>query len=109
MVRCFRDDRGFLRAEVEGHPALGSYLEQDIQASPECCQAVLHAIAEVESRTSNLWEGTGNAFSVTIRPDHVTVENVWDESMRPEELSLADFKKALQDWLKCISEAAQSG
>ncbi|HWE93606.1 MAG TPA: YacL family protein [Tepidisphaeraceae bacterium] len=103
MVTCYHDSHGFARAEVRGHPAVSAYLEQDIQASPETCREVLHAIEEVESGKVNEWEGTGNAFTMSVRPDGVTIENVWDESMGVETLSISDFKTILNEWLKFVS------
>jgi hypothetical protein len=104
MTRCFRDDNGFPRVESQGgHPNIGTYLEQDIGSSIRGCQGCMSVVEDVEAGRLPKWSGTGNAHTVTIRPDGVSIENVWDESVGVAEMSILEFKQCLGSWLRLIS------
>jgi uncharacterized protein YacL (UPF0231 family) len=103
MLKCFRDNHGLLRAEFgDRGGVLGSFLEQDIQGSVASCKHFLELIAEMEQGRRKEWSGTGNAHTVTIRPDGVVIENAWDETLPVSRVSLQEFKECLSEWLKCV-------
>jgi hypothetical protein len=104
MIRCFRDEKGLRRVEViDGHPNIGSFLEEDIQDSAVACQECIAAAEGVEAGNLPEWSGTGNAHTVTIRPGGVSIENVWDDSQGVGEMSIPEFKQCLGSWLRFIS------
>jgi uncharacterized protein YacL (UPF0231 family) len=104
MVRYFRDEQGFPRVETgDSHPNIGSFLEQDIQSSTEGCREYMAAAEDVETGRLPKWSGTGNAHTVTIQSDGVSIENVWDESLGVAEVSIPEFKQCLGSWLRLIS------
>ncbi|HEX4607150.1 MAG TPA: hypothetical protein VH092_03010 [Urbifossiella sp.] len=109
MIRYFSDENGFPRVEViDGHPNIGSFLEQDIQSSSLGCQEYMSAAEDVEVGRLPEWSGTGNAHTVTIRPSGVSIENVWDEGLDVAEMSIPQFKQCLGSWLRCISQTSGS-
>ncbi len=61
------------------------------------------AAEDVETGRLPKWSGTGNAHTVTIQSDGVSIENVWDESLGVAEVSIPEFKQCLGSWLRLIS------
>ncbi len=107
MIRCYRDKHGYPRADVgAGHPEIPRFLEGDIQGALRICKEEIAAADEVERGVRPRWTGTGNAHTVTITPDGVTIENEWDDSYGIAKLSIAEFKQCLELWLECISRPA---
>jgi len=104
MNLYFRDEQGFPRvATGEGHPNIGSFLEQDIQSSAVGCREYMAASEDVEAGRLPKWSGTGNAHTVTIQPDWVRIENIWDDSLGIAVMSIPEFKQCLGSWLRLIS------
>jgi uncharacterized protein YacL (UPF0231 family) len=103
-IRCYRDKFGSRRVDTRGkHHNIGSFLEEDIQGSDNSCQETLEIVQAVAEGKLSEWEGTGNAHTVTIKPNGVTIECIWDESLGVAELSLDDFRECLKEWLAFIS------
>lgn len=110
MIRCHRDENGINWAEPVGvHPLVATYLEDDIQGSPESARRVLTILDDVESGKLGEWVGTGNAHTLTVRRAGVGIENVWDESLGAAAVSLKVFRECVEAWLAFISgtEAAR--
>jgi len=104
MIGGSRDRWGIMRAEVvDGHPNIGAFLEGDIQSSVAGCKVCMAAAEDVEAGRLPKWSGTGNAHTVTIQPDGVSIENVWDEGLGVAEMSIPEFKQCLGSWLRLIS------
>ncbi len=108
MIRLHRDRH----ADILGQPwgrAMGNFwevfLEQDVQGSLNGCQEYLSALDSVIIYKSPEWAGTGNAHSVVIRPNGVTIVNEWDHGLGVQQYSLAEFKEALINWSKLISSS----
>ncbi|HEX7449188.1 MAG TPA: YacL family protein [Pirellulales bacterium] len=99
MIRCFRDERGFPRADAGRDCAsLAEFLEQDVQSGESDCQSLLTVIAEIENGARHQWSATGNAHEIVVTAEKATITNLWIESRSPCALSLAELKKALQEW-----------
>ena len=82
MLRCYRDDHGFVRADAPaGKELLGSYFVQDVQGNAENCRSLLRWIADIQAGKRDNWEHTGNAHHVTVTQYGATIENLWDESL----------------------------
>ncbi len=102
----FIDRQGNPRAQGEDE-ALCGFLEQDVQGSVRSCDWFLERLEEVVSSSARLWEGTGNAFSVTIHPDKIMIESEFASPVLRTTLSVDDFRRAIQDWKRLI-EGLQS-
>lgn len=99
MIRCFRDEHGFPRADAGSEcVSLAEFLEQDIQSGESDCQDLLAVIAEIESGDRQQWSGTGNAHEIVVTAEKAAITNLWIDTKLPCVLSLRDFKKALQEW-----------
>lgn len=102
-MRFFIDDDGNPRA-VAAPPkqALGWFLEDDVQGAPNSCRLILEEIERVERGEIDMWEGTGNAHTVTVRPDGVTIVNEFADDSEPAEVSVDEFRVALTRWRDLI-------
>lgn len=97
IVRRTRDPYGFLRAETSPPcEPLASFLEQDIQLNERWVEELLEIIRAVDAGEMETWEGTGNAFTLTLTPGSAHLYNEY----APEEctLSSADLAAALRGW-----------
>ena len=104
LIQCYRDKFGFPRVDTLGkHQNIGAFFEGDIQSSIRDCEEMLEIIQSVAQGKRSEWCGIGNAQTVTIRPDLVTIECIWDEALGIAELSLDDFKECLNEWRAFIS------
>jgi uncharacterized protein YacL (UPF0231 family) len=104
MIKCYRDKEGYLRVDANGlHPLIAAYVEQDVQGDPAACLELLSIIDEVKNGHRVGWSGTGNAHTVTIRPDVVVIHNEWDDSLGDAYMPVEDFRCCIETWLACIS------
>ena len=104
MIKYYYDKDGDARARDELHPLLGAFLEQDVQNSPENCAFFLQAVDGVARGETAEWEGSGNAFTVTIKRDGVIIASLWDESLALDRLELTGFASSLRGWLEFITK-----
>jgi hypothetical protein len=97
-IRYERDDHGWPRAVVSPpYELVGAYLEQDIQGSTEGARELLEAIDAVGAGSSR-WEGTGNAFHLTLGDGAARIECLWDEVQPACVVGLDDFRNAVEGW-----------
>ena len=105
MIDCYKDNNGYWRVDHKDlHPLIGSFLEQDVQGSINHCQSLLAALGEVRGGGLPEWSETGNAHTVTIYPDHVTIENEWDEETCIICFNVNVFSECVSKWLNCIGK-----
>lgn len=108
MLTCYLDDNGFARADApEGKEMLGNYFVQDIQGDAEDCNELLALVNEIEEGKRDMWDGTGNAHTIMIRPSGITIENEWDESLGRCVVTINEFREAASDWLAFITNVRQ--
>ena len=99
MIKCFRDDKGWRRADVGSLPKIiESFLEQDIQNSVSSCDEYLAIGRDVTSGKQKNWSGTGNAHLVVIDPEKILIENIWDENVSKATLTHSEFCECLTAW-----------
>ena len=104
MIKCYIDVSGYHRVDANDvHPLIGSYLEQDVQRYPTACDEVLKSLEEVEKGIRDSWSGTGNAHTVTIDPDGVSIVNEWDDSFGMARLSHSVFRQSVEAWRQFIA------
>ena len=95
---------GFRHVVVaEDMKLLGSYLMEDVQNSTAWCDELIIIINDVESGHLDEWEGTGNAHTLHITGNHVTITNEYTEEVL-QGISLRFFKEALIKWRNFISD-----
>jgi len=104
MIRCYRDEDGYRRAAPTGvHPLIANFLDSDVRSSPCECQELLGLIEEVKEGRRLEWSSTYNAHAVTIRPDGVVIESLWDDSLGVAHIPLERFRDCLEAWAAFLS------
>ncbi|CED56790.1 putative uncharacterized protein [Aliivibrio wodanis] len=96
------DEQGypFLDVEYEYH-VLADFLLGDVQSSLYGVNEYLSTCDDVTSGKIEMWSGTGNAHTVTIRKNGVNIFNEYTE----EELdinSIDEFKNYLENWKQLL-------
>jgi uncharacterized protein YacL (UPF0231 family) len=106
-IHLHRDASGYPRVTVDPSlEALASFLEQDVQSSVNSSNELLSLIGRAE-RDGTTWQGTGNAFTLTIRADGALLQCEFDEELSCC-LPLADLHSALLAWRSFIQSNEQS-
>lgn len=87
------------------HDLVAAYLAMDIQKSPEWIKEVLQKTREVKSGQIPSWERIGNAYCLRLFPDHVEIEEDYeDESGEPVRISIEDFEAAAAAWRDFVGQ-----
>ncbi|WP_047686074.1 MULTISPECIES: YacL family protein [Xenorhabdus] len=99
----------FLIAE-DGYPTveidyerhvLADFLIGDVQADVSYTDELISLCDSVSNGESSLWEGTGNAHTVTIKPDSVEIFNEYTEESL-EIATIEEFKSYLEKWKELL-------
>ncbi len=99
MIKLYRDNEGYRCVDPNGlHPLIASFLEQDVQSGFSGCQELLEIVDDIEHGRRVEWSSTYNAHAVTIRPDGVVIENLWDDSLGVAHLPLKVFRSCIESW-----------
>jgi|SRR5271163_805785 uncharacterized protein YacL (UPF0231 family) len=104
MIRCYRDSNGYCRVVSNGlHPLVGAYLEQDVQSDLAACDELIALIDDIVGGRRECWTGTGNAHTVIMKADGVSLINEYDDSLGIGHIPLDVFRKCIETWRECIS------
>jgi hypothetical protein len=95
-------DRHFHADYQPPHEALGLFLENDVQGSTTTCDLLLGVCKEIADGSRHDFAGTGNAHTVLISGNRVSIENVWTDEVPRCEMSIDDFTAALVGWRELI-------
>lgn len=87
---------------------LAQYLASDVQESPEVTLLLLELLDQIESGELEGWEGTGNAYTLTLAPEGATIQPEFGTDTEPRRVSLDDFRDALENWLAGLEESDES-
>lgn len=87
---------------MEPTDLLDQYLQSDVQGSPEVTRMLLDLVDRVASGDLEEWEGTGNAFTLTLTPEGATIFPELALDPEPCHVSLAELRDALSGWLARI-------
>lgn len=87
---------------VESRDLLAQYLASDVQESPEVTLLLLELVDQIASGELESWEGTGNAYTLTLEPEGATIQPELGADTEPRRVSLDDLRDALEDWLARI-------
>jgi len=98
------DKQGFRKVETSiGHEVLGWFLEQDIQGCIEDCEELLQTCDKIEKGVSDSWKGTGNAHTIIVTKDNVTIVTEFAIPETSCSISLQEFQMAIKKWQDFIS------
>ncbi len=81
---------------------LASFMQSDVQGDLACARTLLAEIAAAERGEAPQPAAVGNAFSVAIAPDGVTICNAVVEGARPERYDFGELRQALETWIAAI-------
>ena|SRR5262245_1677795 len=105
-LKLYYDAHDFPRAEVDTpHEVLGWFLEQDVQSSLPWGRELVETIENIQADRTSHWEGTGNAHTLVMTGKGVRIDNEYVDPPQSCELSLHEFKRAVQSWLTFIQDA----
>jgi hypothetical protein len=102
----YRDGKGLPRAR--GDNLLARFLESDVQGSVITAYDILRMLDRVESGEADLWEGTGNAYTLTLTPDGALIQDELADDSEALHLPLADLREALSAWIALLLDSHQS-
>ena len=86
---------------------LAQYLESDVQDSPEVTLLLLELLDQIEAGDLESWEGTGNAYTLTLAPGGATIQPEFGSDTEPRRISLNDLRDALEDWYARIESTME--
>lgn len=99
-IKFHQDQEGYLRATTEPqYSLLSQYFESEIQGIAAICQALLATVKEIEIGDRPSVEGIGNGYGLKLTSQKATIWSEFTETILRLELSLGDFKQALEDCL----------
>jgi hypothetical protein len=99
-IKFYQDTEGYFKADTDSlYLLLGQYFESEIQGVPEICQDLLTEIAQIERGDRTQLEGVGNAFGLKLTALNATIWNEFTATEQVLDLSLTDFKQALEECL----------
>ena len=87
---------------MESGDLLAQYLVSDVQESPEVARMLLDLVDRVATGDLDGWEGTGNAFTLTLAPEGATIQPELGSDTAPLHVSLDELREALGDWLDLL-------
>ena len=90
------------RADDPAHDMLVAFLVMDIQRNPEWAHELSDRIEQVKTGKLPVWERIGNAYRLELTEKEALIEDLVDEDSPAQEITLQDFCKALEAWIKTI-------
>jgi hypothetical protein len=88
---------------------LAYFIEGDVQGVEETAQEWLDRIAAVERGAVAEDDGTGNAYTLTLRPDGATLEHATFTDWPAEHYTLAEIRTALEQVLAVLAARSSGG
>ena len=113
LVTARRHPAGYLEARARRGSGrhgemLASFLQSDVQGDLATARALLAEIGAVERGEAPQPAAIGNAFSIAISPDGVTIANVVVAGSRPEQYGHDELRRALGTWIAAIERARRN-
>lgn len=100
-INCIDDDGEM----IKGFEYMSSAILDDVQ-SKEACDKVMAGIHSVERGELENYCWSGNAWSTTITKSGVTFEHQWIEELIGGEVTLNQFKAAIEAWRRFLGDAS---
>jgi uncharacterized protein YacL (UPF0231 family) len=99
-IKFYQDEEGYFKADTEPqYQLLSQYFQSEIQGVAAVCDDLLAMIKEIEIGDRTFLEGVGNAYGLKIMAKEVKIWSEFTEIEQTLELSLSDFKQALENCL----------
>jgi hypothetical protein len=113
LITARRHPSGYLEARAargscRRGAVLASFLQGDVQGDLEMARGLLAEIGAAERGQQPQPAAIGNAFSVAISPEGVTLRNAVLEDARPEHYGFDDMRRALGTWIAAIDRARRN-
>jgi uncharacterized protein YacL (UPF0231 family) len=110
LITARRHPAGYLEARaVRGAgrhgEVLASFLQGDVQGDLEAARSLLAELGAVERGEAPQPAAVGNAYSVAVSPEGVTIRNAVVEGSRPEQYGFDELRRALGIWIAAIERA----
>jgi|GEM_PF-3734693 len=115
MVKSYHldyDTNGYPRAHFTEPPnnrsLIGLFLQMDVGQSCANCDDWIAATHAVVSGAQPSFEGTGNLFTISIKPEQVRIENAYADEDEAEwiEVEPQEFLQILNDWKNLLCQSA---
>jgi len=87
---------------------LASFLQSDVQGDLDSARALLAEIGAAERGEAPQPVAVGNAYSIAISPERVTIRNAVVEDSRPEHYAFDELRQALGVWIAAIERARRN-
>jgi uncharacterized protein YacL (UPF0231 family) len=87
---------------------LASFLQSDMQGDLAAAQALVAEINAVERGEAPQPAAVGNAYSIAISPNRVTIRNAVIEDSRPEHYGFDELRRAIETWIAAIERARRN-
>ena len=87
---------------------LASFLQSDVQGDIEAARSLLAEVGAVERGEAPQPAAVGNAYSVAVSPEGVTIRNAVVEDSRPEQYGFDELRQALGIWIAAIERARRN-
>jgi hypothetical protein len=88
------------RINDPAHEMLVAFLVMDIQRNPEWAHELADRIEQVKTGKLPVWERIGNAYRLELTGKGALIEDLVDEDDPAQEITLEEFSKAVEAWLK---------
>ena len=88
------------RTNDPAHDMLVAFLVMDIQRNPEWARELADRTEQVKSGKLPVWERLGNAYRLKLTDQGALIEDLVDEDSAAQMITLEDFSKALEAWIK---------
>jgi hypothetical protein len=88
------------RINDPAHEMLVAFLVMDIQRNPDWARELADRIEQVKIGKLPVWERIGNAYRLELTGKGALIEDFVDEDGPAQEITLEEFSKAVEAWLK---------
>jgi len=88
------------RTDDPAHDMLVAFLVMDIQRNPDWAHELADRLEQVKTGKLPVWERLGNAYRLELSGKRALIEDLVDEDSAVQEITLKDFSKALEAWIK---------
>ena len=90
------------RTNDPAHDMLVAFLVMDIQRNPDWARVLADRLEQVKTGKLPVWERLGNAYRLELSWKGALIEDLVDEDSAAQEITLEDFSKAVEAWIKTI-------
>jgi hypothetical protein len=88
------------RINDPAHEMLVAFLVMDIQRNPDWARELADRIEQVKTGKLPVWERIGNAYRLELTGKGALIEDLVDEDGPAQEITLEEFSKAVEAWIK---------